>query len=644
MPGEGLEKHNLFGEIDRFKKEREQLEWERNFGEYFDKIVENPEIVRTAHQVAYGAVTSRPDFFTTGRNALFGAEKATERFIDILKAGAQGLEIGRRIIILVGPPGSGKSTLVNGTKRGIEEYTKTEEGAVYAIADCPMQEEPLHLLPKDMRAGIEEAYGIRIEGDLCPHCAATYGGDNVDAETIKNAPVKRVFFSEKDRIGIGTFKPSDPKSQDITELTGSPDYSKIGEYGTASDARAFKFDGELNVANRGVMEFVEMLKSDERFLYTLLDLTQDKVIKAPRFPNISADEVILAHTNMTEYHTYVNNPKNEALRDRMVVIPVPYNLRVSAEQKIHEKLIGQSELVRKSDVHINPRTLEIAATFAVLSRLKDSKKHSKLEKMKIYDGQDLANLSQRDLKELQEEYPDEGMSGISPRFVIDALSTALIEGQSKNDGRGNCLTPLAAIRALKANLDHHPHTRDMKPEDKAILLKDLDEAQVVFNQIAKKEVQSAFVHAYDETAQDLCDNYLNNVEAFCNRTKIIDPITEDELEPDETLMRSIEEKIGISENGKKEFRSELLSRMASIYRSGGTFDHTSHPRLKDAIEEKLFGDMKNMITLTTGSRIPNEEQQKRLNTVQDTLIEEKGYCEHCAPEIVKYVGAMLARG
>ena len=637
MPGERLQKHDLFGELDRFNKEKEDRDWDGDFGEYFDKIVENPEIVRTSHQLAYGAVTSRPDFFRTGRNALFGAEKSTEQFIDILKAGAEGLEIGRRIVILVGPPGSGKSTLVNGTKRGIEEYTKTDEGAVYAIDGCPMHEEPLHLIPKDMRPGIEEAYGIKIEGDLCPHCAVTYGGDNVDSETIKNAPIKRIFFSENDRIGIGTFKPSDPKSQDITELTGSPDFSKIGEYGTASDARAFKFDGELNVANRGIMEFVEMLKSDERFLYTLLDLTQDKVIKAPRFPNISADEVILAHTNMTEYLSYVQNPKNEALRDRMVVIPVPYTLRVSDEQKIHDKLIAQSELVKRSSVHINPNTLETAATFAVLSRLKDSNKYNKLQKLKIYDGQDTENLTQRDLRELQEEHRDEGMSGISPRFVIDALSTALIEGDKE------CLTPIDAIRALRKNLDAHPHTRDMKKEDKDALLDDLESARDFFNEKAKKEVQRAFVYAYEETAQSLCANYLTNVEAFCERRKVVDEFTENEVEPDEKLMRSIEEQIGIAENGKKEFRSELLMRIGSVYRNGGTFDHTTHPRLREAIEKKLFADMKDMVVMTTTGKMQNEEQKKRLQTVQDTLVEEQGYCPHCADELIRYAGAMLSR-
>ncbi|MDB5186640.1 MAG: putative Ser protein kinase [Candidatus Saccharibacteria bacterium] len=637
MPGERPGRHDIFGEVDKYNKEHEKRDWEGSFDDYIEKAIDQPSILRTAQRTAYDAVTSRPDFFTTGRNALFGAEKATTRFIDTLKAGSEGLELGRRLIILVGPPGSGKSTLVNGTKRGIEDYTQTDEGAMYAIKDCPMHEEPLHLLPKYVRASLEDKFG-HIEGDLCPDCESKYGGDKLKNGGLQDVKVERVFISEKDRVGIGTFKPSDPKSQDITELIGSPDYSMIGEVGSASDARAYKFDGELNKANRGLMEFVEMLKSDEKFLYTLLDLVQDRVIKAPRFPVISADEVILAHTNMSEYNAYVQNPKNEALRDRMVVIPVPYTLETSAEQKIHEKLIGQSDIVRRKKVHINPRTLETAATFAVLSRIKPGKKYDKEQKLRIYDGQQTADLTQRDLREIQDEFPDEGMSGISPRYVIDSLSSALIEGEDKK-----CLTPIDAIRALRNNLEYHAHTRDMKKEDKDALKDDLNTVKTMFDKVAIKEVQSAFVGEYQDNARRLCDNYLNNIEAFCNKTKIVDQISDEELNPDEKLMRSIEEQIGVSESSKKEWRTELLMRMGSIYRNGGTFTHESHPRLKEAIEKKMFTEMKDMIKLTTSAKRPDDDQKKRLNTVQTRLEEEQGYCAHCSDQMIRYVGNLLSR-
>lgn len=636
---EGGAKRDLFGKLHEFKDSQERLIWNGTFAEYVDMVTINPDIARSSHKTVYDAIASRPDFFDTGENALYGADESIERFMKILEAGSQGHAIGKRIILLLGPPGSGKSTLVNGAKRGIEAYSKTDEGAMYGIKDCPMHEEPLHLIPLDMRPMLEEEYGIHIEGDLCPVCDAKYGNNQLGSEAMRDIEISRFVLSEKNRLGIGTFKPSDPKSQDITELVGSPDYSKIGEVGTAADARAYSFDGELHIANRGVMEFVEMLKSDERFLYVLLDLAQDRVIKSPRYPNVSADEVILAHTNLAEYERYMKDPRNEAIRDRVVTIDVPYTLQVSQERKIHEKLIAQSEKVKVSGVHVNPLSLDTAATFAVLSRLKESPKcPSKIQKMALYDGKDVGSMTQRDVKELKKEHRNEGMSGISPRYIIDSLSLALGDSKDKK-----CLTPIDTIRSLKANLDFHPHTRDMQVDDKKALLKDLEAVQEEYDKAAKKEIQSAFVYSYEDTARSLSENYFSNIEAFCSNSKMIDPMTEEEIEPDEGLMRSIEEQIGVSVAGKKEFRTELLMRMLSSYRTQQKFDYKDHPRLKEAIENKLFADMRDVVKLTTSSKIPNEDQQERIKSVERTLIEDRGYCPHCASELIRYVGTLLSR-
>lgn len=629
----------IFQELDRYTTEAERLHWQGTFAEYVEKVIQNPQIVCTAHKTIFQAITTRPDFFETGQNALFGLEKTTKQLIEVLNAASQGLEPKKRILLLMGPVGGGKSTLVSALKRGLEQYSRTEQGAIYAIADCPMHEEALHLFPNEVHATLEKKYGIRIEGELCPHCAHKYG--SLKRKELEEVPVRRILLSEKGRIGIGTFAPSDPKSQDITELVGSVDISRLGEYGTASDPRAYRFDGELNVANRGLVEFIEMLKVDEKFLYSLLSLAQEQVIKTGRFANISADEVIIAHTNETEYQKFVTKKENEALQDRIIVIPVPYNLQLSSEVKIYQKLIEQSDTMKSTKMHLSPRTLELASVFAILSRLVDSKKPNmtRIKKLKVYDNQSVDGVTKQEVKELKEEFPREGMEGISPRYVIDCLSNALIRQQ---DGGKNCLTPIEALRALRDGLDLHPHTRDLEAGKKEAIKNLITETRQEFDEIAKKEIQSAFVYAFEESAQTLLNNYLDNVEAAVNKSKVKDPVTDEEVDPDEKLMRSLEEQIGISETAKLEFRNEILVRVASLARKGDKFEYKSHPRLKEAVEKKLFNDLRDVVKITTSTKTPDKDQLEKINEVASRLISD-GYCSHCANELIKYVGTLLNR-
>ena len=628
----------LLERLEAYRSEEQQLGWRGPFKDYFDMVLADPGIARLSHarifdMIEAGGSISRANersykFFS---EELFGIDRPLQHLVDYFASAARRLEVRKRILLLMGPVGGGKSTIVAMLKRGLEDYTRSDAGAVYAIAGCPMHEEPLHLLPERIRAEIEREHGLYIEGDLCPACRVTleerYGGRAEDVE------VCRVAFSEKKRIGIGTFSPSDPKSQDISELTGSIDLATIGEFGVESDPRAYRFDGELNVANRGLMEFVEMLKCDEKFLYNLLTLSQEQSIKTGRFAMIYADEVIVSHTNEHEYNSFIANKKSEALHDRIILIKVPYNLRVSDEVKIYEKLIKQGNL---SGVHVAPNTLRVASTFAVLSRLEPSKKAgmSLLKKLKLYDGEEVDELGQKDVRELQEEAVREGMEGISPRYVINALSAALVRENT------TCINPIDALRALRDGLEHHPgYDRDRREE----LLNLIAETRREYDDLAKKEVQRAFVYSFEQSAKTLLDNYLDNVEAFCNKSKLRDPITDEEVEPDDQLMRSVEEQIGISENAKKAFREEILIRLSSLARRGQSFSYTSHERLREAIEKKLFADLKDVVKITTSTKTPDAEQLRRINDVVDRLVAEQGYCPVCANELVKYVGALLSR-
>jgi len=630
---------DIFERISQHRAEEEKLQWSGTFREYIEVVRNNPRVARTAHARVYDMIAwhgireenghKRYQFFEQG---IFGLDKTVERLVEeYFHSAARRLDVRKRILLLMGPVSGGKSTIVTMLKRGLERYSRTDEGALYAIKGCPMQEEPLHLVPPELRVDVEQELGVKIEGNLCPACQmrldTEYGG------MIEQVAVERIVLSEDKRIGIGTFSPSDPKSQDIADLTGSIDFSTITEYGSESDPRAYRFDGELNKANRGMMEFQEMLKCDEKFLWNLLSLTQEGNFKAGRFALISADELIIAHTNESEYKAFISNKKNEALQSRMIVMPIPYNLRVTDEEKIYAKLIQQSDM---QHIHIAPHTLRTASIFSILTRLRESKKQGMdlLKKMRMYDGESVEGFKDADLKEMQNEYADEGMRGIDPRYVVNRISSALIRHDAP------CINALDVLRSLKDGLDQHPA---ISKEDRERYLNFISTARKEYDELAKKEVQKAFVYSFEESARTLFDNYVDNIESYCNWTKIKDPLTGEELDPDERLMRSIEEQIGISENAKKAFREEILIRISTYSRKGKQFDYSSHERLREAIEKKLFADLKDIVKITTTTKTPNEQQLRRINEVSQQLIDEHGYCSVCANELLRYVGSLLNR-
>ncbi|HZP81172.1 MAG TPA: protein prkA [Chthonomonadaceae bacterium] len=654
----GINTLDFLKQVEEQRSQERALHWEGTFADYVDLVAKQPHIADLAHARVYNMVVSagikeegdgQPRKYRFFEEDLYGMERTLQQLVEeYLNPAARRLDIRKRILMLVGPVGGGKSTLVTLLKRGLEKYSKTDEGATYAIKGCPMHEEPLHLIPEEMRADFKRTFGVYIEGDLCPVCR--YRLEHEWGNNINTVPVHRIFLSERARVGVGTFKPADPKSQDVAELTGSVNIQALTEYGQESDPRAYNFDGELNIANRGIMEFIEMLKAEKRFLYELNTVAGEQTIKASRFALIYCDVAVIAHTNEYEYNSYFSNKENEAMIDRIFVVKVPYNLRVSEEVRIYEKLIGQSDVqdhramggngngadLDLSQIHIAPHTLRVASMFAILTRLKPSKKAglSLTTKMKLYDGEkQVGDWDQRHVRELHDEYLDEGMNGVSPRFIINRISSALVKGGK------NYVTPIDVLRSLRDGITEYTNNE----EERRKLLGFIDEVRKEFDETAKKEVQRAFVYSYEESAKTLLDNYIDNVEAYCNREKVKHPITGEDVDPDERLMRSIEEQIGVTENAKREFREGVMRSVASLMRRGQSFNVASDERLKEAIEKKLFADLKDIVKITTSTKTPDAEQLKKINEVVDRMCREQGYTPESANELLRYVGTLLNR-
>jgi serine protein kinase len=643
--------------IENSRKEEKETRWEGTCLQYLELVKQTPSIAQLAPGRLYHMIMARgtepvrdtiklPDYEDLVRygffqDEIYGLEEPLHDIMRFFKAGARRTETGKRILILVGPVSSGKSTIATLLKRGLEQ----DPTPIYAIKGCPIHEEPLHLIPKNQRPKWGEILGVPVEGDLCPMCRYNLLEKEEYRDREGNVlwekfPVLQIRLEEKARCGVGTFHPADPKNQDIAELIGRVDLSKITLYGE-TDPRAYSLDGELEIANRGLMEYVEILKCDIKFHYILITVAQEQVLKAPGFPQIYVDEVILSHTNQTEFDKFKTAKENEALHDRMYPIFVPYNLKVREEEKIYRKLIERSEF---RGVHLAPHTLPVAAQFAILTRLAESQIcPSLVKKMKYYNGEAIGEKGkdQIDLVQLRLEgkKKGEGMSGISPRFVVNALNVAL--GQKE---AAKCINPLDAIRALRANFEHHIGFSD---EEKAryltLLIGEKDSVLSEFREMAKKEVNRAFLFAYEDQAQALFDNYMKNATAYCLKKKIRDSVTNEDQEPDEKLMRSIEELIGISENAKREFRQGIFVFKSDALDRGKEFSFNTYSPLQEAIERKLIADLKNVVFLTIADK--TRRDPKTMKRRQDALeaLEQKGYCPVCAENLLQFVGDVLRK-
>ncbi len=653
--------------------------WRGSLEDYMAMAAENPLIARNAFQRLYDMILSygteavtqfkekliRYRFFSdpveNGKDAIFGLEKSLMQLVNFFKSAASGYGTERRVLLLHGPVGSSKSTIVRLLKKGLEAYSRTPEGALYTYAwrvgdgeeavyhECPMHEEPLKLLPMKARGAVTNEINkmrpgvcrIAVEGELCPFCRRYFNDfleqyDGDWRKVMNHIQIKRLILSEKDRVGIGTFQPKDEKNQDSTELTGDINYRKIAEYGSDSDPRAFNFDGEFNISNRGLIEFIEVLKLDVAFLYDLLGASQEHVIKPKKFAETDIDEVIIGHTNEPEYRKLQSNELMEAFRDRTLKIDVPYIVKLDDEMKIYERDYNNEKIQGK---HIAPHTVEIAAMWAILTRLGQPKKAqlSLMQKLKLYNGKTQPGFTEDNIKELREEAPHEGMEGISPRYIQDKISNALVSDESEG-----CVNPFMVMNELESGLPHHSLItgEEQRKRCKELLAVVREE----YEDIVKNEVQRA-ISADEDAISRLCANYIDNIKAYTQKEKVRNKYTGQDEPPDERLMRAIEEKIDIPESRKEDFRREIMNYIGAVAIEGKTFNYRTNERLHKALELKLFEDQKDTIKLTSlVSSVVDKETQEKINVVKSRMIRNYGYCDICATDVLNFVASIFARG
>ena len=632
-----------FIEIDRENSNKKKFRG--TFLEYLEIIKENPDIAKLSHKRIYDMIMSKgvesltPDenprvrkiygndvirrygFF---KDDFYGIDKVIMKMVNYFHSASMKGEEARQVLYLVGPVGAGKSSLVDALKKALVDCEP-----IYSLQGCPMHEEPLHLIPRHLRPQFEEMLGTEIEGDLCPVCK--YRLMNEFNGKYEDFPVETKTFSIRSRKGIGVVPPVDPNNQDTSILTGSVDISKMDMY-SEDDPRIFSLNGAFNVGNRGLVEFIEVFKNDVEYLHTIITATQEKSVPSPgKGSMIYFDGLIIAHSNEAEWNKFKSDHTNEAILDRIVKIEVPYCLELDEEIKIYEKILKKSMF----KAHIAPHTIEVAAMFAILTRLAPSAKIDPITKLKIYNGDEIVEkgtTKRIDILELREEAgPYEGMKGISTRFIIKAIDNAL------SNSEHNCINPLSIMESIIKSVKE----LDISAEDKKKYLGFIqDTIRKEYNKVLEKEITKAFIHSFREQAESLFNNYIDNAEAFVNKSKIKDVSTGEELNPDEEFMRSIEEQIGVSDASSKGFRADVTSYMFYLVRNGGKIDYRSYEPLKEAIEKKLMASVKDLSRIITKSRVRDKEQAEKYDAMVEEM-QKNGYCLHCCDVILKYAANNL---
>src|SRR3954467_5342685 len=639
--GNNERKTSLLRSLNDFTKEHRAAHWAGTFAGFLEQIFPNDArgLARTSHQYMWDMMRAEGFDDSQGRfrcqlfeDELYGINDTIERVVDYFKAASAGSEVGRRLLLLLGPPSGGKSSMVILLKRGLEEYSHTDAGALYGIHGCPVHESALHLVPHTLRGQFRASYGVDIQGELCPFCVARlqqeFHGD------FMQMPVQRIFITEAGRVGVGTYAPHDPTTADTAALVGSVDLSRVSEFGDEGDPRAWSWSGAVFAASRGMLEMIEILKVKREFLYLLLTLTQEKNVKVSRFPLIHLDETILAHTNLAEFRKFLQESENEALLDRMVIIQVPYTLNFRDEARIYQKLISNAPAF--SEVHLDPHVLHTAAVFAILTRLHEGENESdSAKKVRVHAGEDAEGVSRAEAERIRAKLPDEALTGISPRFVINALSNAIVQSSAKS------LTTMDVLLGLKDAIESDAR---IDPKKKRKWVDFLVVARKDFyNKWVKEDVHKALFVSFEAEAQDLLDKYLDEVEATLDNRLIKDPMTGEERKPDERFLRSVEEKIDVSDSGKQSFRQEIVRKAMGAFKRGDKFTLNSHALLHDAIGQYLFEQRRDVLRLVSSATRPDEEAKQKISVVEKRLVDEYGYDAHSAREALNYVTTLLAQ-
>lgn len=545
----------------------------------------------------------------------YGMEDTIEQIVSFFKHAAQGLEERKQILYLLGPPGGGKSSLAEKLKSLMEQVP------IYALKGSPIHESPLGLFsPEEDGKILEEDYGIpkRYLNTIASPWAVKrlheFNGDITRFRVVKLHP------SVLSQIAISKTEPGDENNQDISSLVGKVDIRKLEDY-PQDDPDAYSYSGGLCLANRGLLEFVEMFKAPIKVLHPLLTATQEGNYKGTEgFGAIPFDGVILAHSNEAEWQSFKSDRNNEAFLDRIYIVKVPYCLRVSDEVKIYDKLLRNSSLAAAPCA---PNTLKMMAQFAVLTRIKEPENSNIFSKMRVYDGESLKDVDPK-AKSYQEYRDfagiDEGMTGLSTRFAFKVLSKVF-----NFDGTEVAANPVHLLYVLEQQIERE----QFPPETESKLMSYIKEYLTSpYVEFIGKEIQTSYLESYSEYGQNIFDRYVVFADLWIQDQEYRDPNTGEILDRSalNDELEKVEKPAGIS--NPKDFRNEIVNFVlrARAKNGGKNPVWTSYEKLRAVIEKRMFSTTEDLLpVISFNAKSSHDDKEKHENFVNRMV--EKGYTQ-----------------